>query len=131
MTGRAPPDELSLTKRERQIMDILYRHGSATVAGVLAEIPDPPSYSSIRALLRLLEEKGHIRHRSDGPRYVYQPRRRRDAEGRAAAKRLLETFFSGSVERAVSTLFDVSDEISEDEYARLEGLIDRAKKEGR
>ncbi|TPV95948.1 MAG: BlaI/MecI/CopY family transcriptional regulator [Myxococcales bacterium FL481] len=129
MADRSSPDPL--TRRERQIMDVLYQQGRATAARVRELMPDAPSYSTVRALLRLLEQKGHARHTQDGPRYVYSPKRPRGSAGRAAAKRLLDTFFAGSVEQAMSTLFDVSDPVAPEELDRLTALIERARKEGR
>src|SRR5215472_6315978 len=93
-----------LSRRERQIMDILYRGGRATAAEVREALPDPPSYSAVRAMLRLLEEKGHVRHEEAGLRYVFLPTVGRERAKRSALKHLLETFFEGSVEQAVATL---------------------------
>jgi predicted transcriptional regulator len=113
-------------------MDFVYRHERATAAEVQAGIADPPSYSAIRALLRLLEAKGHLRHRVDGPRYVYLPVTPRDAAGRSAIRHLVATFFSGSAEDAVAALIDESTEALDDgALARLESRIERARKEGR
>lgn len=120
-----------LTRRERQIMDVIYRAGRATAADVRDGIADPPSYSAVRALLRLLEEKGHVRHEQDGPRYVYVPRTAKDDAGRSALRHLVSTFFGGSVEDAVSALIDESDEMDEATLARLAQRIEDAKKEGR
>ncbi len=121
-----------LSKRERQIMDIIYRRGTATAAEVLKEIPDPPSYSSIRALLRLLEEKGHVRHKADGPRYVFSPTVPHDQARTSALKHILHTFFDNSTEEAVAAMLDISDaRLSESELDRLSGLIDKAREEGR
>jgi len=118
----------TLSRRERQIMDIVYRQEKATAADVLASLPDPPSYSSIRALLGVLETKGHLRHLKDGPRYVYLPTRPRQNAARSALHQVMQTFFAGSVEQTVATLLSVSDApLSEDEWERLSSLIDRAK----
>jgi predicted transcriptional regulator len=126
----APTVELS--RRERQIMDAIYRRGSATVSEVRDELPDPPSYSAVRALLRILEEKGHLRHREEGPRYVYEATLPLEQARRSAARHLLSTFFGGSLEGAVSALLDVrSTELADDEYERLLARIDEARKEGR
>ena len=127
------PDPLTtqLSRRERQIMDVVYRLGQATAAEVLAELPEPPSYSAVRAMLRLLEEKGHVRHEQDGPRYVYLPTVNRDKARRSAMKHLVRTFFDGSTEDAVAALLQNDAGISDDELARLAKLIDGAKKEGR
>jgi len=113
-------------------MDILYRVGRATAAEVLADLPDPPSYSAVRAMLRVLEEKGHVKHQQDGPRYVYVATMGRDKARRSALHHLLNTFFDGSAEQAVAALLDMSrPELSEDELERLSQLIDEARKEGR
>jgi predicted transcriptional regulator len=128
--GRAPQNNLS--RRERQIMDILYRLGQATAAEVLDELPDPPSYSAVRAMLRVLEEKGHLRHEQQGPRYVYLPTMPRDRARRSALKHLLQTFFDGSAPQAVAALLDLSkSELSGDDLDRLSNLIDDARKDGR
>ena len=117
-----------LSRRERQIMDIVYRQEKATAADVLASLPDPPSYSSVRALLGVLETKGHLRHLKDGARYVYLPTRPRHSAARSALHQVVQTFFAGSVEQTVATLLSVSDApLSEAECERLSALIDRAK----
>ena len=122
----------SLSRRERQIMDVIYRHGSATAQDVREQIPDPPSYSAVRALLRVLEDKGHVRHRHDGPRYVYHPTVARDRARKSALKQLLSTFFDDSPEAAVAALLDMSADASDDgELDRLAALIERARQEGR
>lgn len=121
-----------LSRRERQIMDVIYRLGCASVQDVRDNLPDPPGYSAVRALLRVLEEKGHLKHEHDGPRYVYRPIVSRDAARRSALRQLLRTFFDGSPEEAVATLLDVSGrDLSEQELNRLAELIKRAKQEGR
>lgn len=122
----------SLTRREREIMDILHRRGRATAHEVLAELPDPPSYSAVRALLRLLEERGHVRHTQEDQRYVYRPAVARGDARRSALAHVVKTFFGGSVEDAVAALVDSSrTKLSRDELDRLSDLIDRARKEGR
>src|SRR5262245_41677481 len=122
---------INLSRRERQIMDIIYQRGQAT-AEVMQSLPDPPSYSAVRAMLRLLEEKGHLRHEQDGQRYVFKPTLARDRAKKSALKRMLETFFDGSIEQAVATLLDVSrSKISQEELDRLSQLIEEARKEGR
>jgi predicted transcriptional regulator len=122
----------SLSRRERQIMEIVYRLGEATVADVQRELPDPPSYSTVRALLRILEEKRHLRHREDGPRYVYAPRVPRETAARPALKGVLNNFFDGSREKLVAALLDdAATELSPEELDNLQGLIARAKKAGR
>ena len=121
-----------LSRRERQIMDIIYQNGRATAAEVMERLPDPPSYSAVRALLRVLEEKGHVRHRQDGPRYVFSPTVSRDRARQSALKQVVGTFFEDSTEQAVATLLDMSaKEMSDTELDRLADLIDHAKKEGR
>jgi predicted transcriptional regulator len=121
-----------LSRRERQIMDVIYRLGRATAADVQSEIPDPPSYSAVRALLRVLESKGHLRHTADGPRYVYAPTVPRERARDSALRQVVGTFFDGSTEAAVAALLDLSSSrLSGAELNRLAGLIAQAKKEGR
>lgn len=121
-----------LSRRERQIMDLLYQLGEATAAEVLERLPDPPSYSAVRAMLRILEEKGHVRHTEDGPRYVFKPVVERDTAQRSAVSHLLRTFFDGSVEQAMTALLDATDrKLTRDEVDRLSVLIEQRKKEGR
>ncbi len=127
-----PQPHVHLTRRERQIMDSMYQRGSASAAEVQRDLPDPPSYSAVRAMLRLLEEKGHLRHRQEGPRYVYSPTLPRDRARRSATRRLLDTFFEGSTAQAVATLLDEStSDLSDEELAKLADLIDKARREGR
>lgn len=122
----------SLTRREREIMDILHRHGRATAQEVLDELPDAPSYSAVRALLRLLEERGHVRHTQEGQHYVYRPTVGRGEARRSALAHVVKTFFAGSVEETVAALVESSrTKLSPEELDRLSDLIDRAKKEGR
>jgi predicted transcriptional regulator len=124
--------ERGLSRRERQIMDVIYRRGQATAAEVLEDLPDPPSYSAVRAMLRVLEEKGHLRHEQQGPRYVFLPTVPRDQARRSALQQLVHTFFDGSTEQAVAALLDQSDRtLSDAELARLARLIAQARKEGR
>lgn len=127
---KSPLNELS--RRERQIMDVLFRTGQATVSDVQAAMTDPPSYSAVRAMLRILEEKGHARHEQDGPRYIYKPVVARDRAKRSAMRHLLHTFFDGSHEQAVAALLDeASASISDTELDRLADLIERRRnKEG-
>ena len=121
-----------LTRRERQIMDVLYRDGEATVAEVMAQMPDPPSYSAVRATMNVLEEKGHVRHKQDGPRYVYLPAVPRDRARRAALNHLLQTFFDGSAESAVVALLQMSDNsLSAADFERLAAEVRKARQEGR
>jgi len=118
-----------LSRRERQIMDVLFRVEAATVAEVRAAIPEPPGYSAVRALLRILEAKGHVRHEHDGPRYVYRPSVARDQAKRSALRHLLETFFDGSPSEVMAALFDLSSRsLDEDELGRLRKLLDQARK---
>lgn len=120
-----------LSRRERQIVDALYKLGRASAAEVRAELPDAPSYSAVRALLRILEDKGHVRHEQDGPRYVYAPTVARDSAKRSAMRHILHTFFDGSAAQAMSALLDVSSSrLSDSELDRLERLIDGARKQG-
>lgn len=122
----------NLTRRERQIMDVVYARGRATVAEVLEGMADAPSYSSVRTLLRLLEEKGQLRHEQDGPRYVYVPTVARDKASRSALRNVLTTFFDGSTEDAVAALLDLHDERKGPvDLARIRALIERAQREGR
>jgi predicted transcriptional regulator len=121
-----------LSRRERQIMDIVYRRGSATASEVREGLPDPPSYSAVRAMLRILEEKGHLKHEQDGPRYVFHATLSVETARRSALRRLLQTFFDNSLEEAVATLLDVeSSNVTEEELERLARMIDQARKEGR
>ena len=111
-------------------MDVVYRLKKATVQEVLDQLPDPPSYSAVRALMRLLEEKGHLTHVADGNRYVYSPTQPKEKASKTALKHLLDTFFDNSVETAVAALLDVkSKEMSDEEFKRLRKLIDKARKE--
>ena len=122
------PDQLS--RRERQIMDIVYARGQATAAEVTAALPDPPSYSAVRALLRILEQKGHLRHQQDGPRYVFLPTVSRDRARRSALRNLVRTFFDGSSAQAAAALIDQA-QLSDADFERLTDAIDKARKEGR
>lgn len=127
----AKKDDTQLSRRERQIMEIVYRKGSATAADVLAELPDAPTYSAVRALLRILEEKGHLRHRQDGPRYVYSATVGRERARRSALQRVVGTFFAGSVTDAVATLLDLEPgKLDDDELERLSALVAEAKQKG-
>jgi Predicted transcriptional regulator len=113
-------------------MDVLYRRGKATAAEIHESIPDPPGYSAVRAMLRVLEEKGHIRHEEKDLRYVFLPVVPREKARRSAVAHLVETFFDGSAEQAVATLLDVSGrELSKEKLDRLAALIEQARKEGR
>ncbi len=120
-----------LGRRERQIMDILVRRGAATAADVLADLVDPPSYSAVRGMLRLLTEKGYVRHEWDGPRYVYRPTGDPEQLRRTAARHLVDTFFQGSTESAVVAMLGSAErKLSEDELTRLATLIEQARSKG-
>jgi len=120
-----------LSRRERQIMDIIYQSGSATAAEVMENLPEPPSYSAVRALLKVLELKGHLKHRQDGPRYVYSPKLSWEKAKRSALRHLIQTFFDGSAEEAVATLLDVSkSDLNDNDLDRLKKLIEQTKQEG-
>ena len=122
----------TLSRRERQIMDVLYRRESATAAEVMENLPDAPGYSSVRALLRILEQKGHIRHEERAGKYVFMPTMRRDQAKRSALRHLVQTFFDGSAEDAVAALLDTkSSKLTEQELDRLQTLIDKARKGGK
>lgn len=121
-----------LSRRERQIMDILYQRERASAAEVREGMKDPPSYSAVRAMLRVLEEKGHIKHESEGLKYVYVPSVGRDKAKRSAVKHLLDVFFPDSPEQVVAALLDVSGKrLTHEELDRMTQMIERAKKEGR
>lgn len=126
------PEKDTLSRRERQIMDVLYRQGTATAAEVQANIADAPSYSAVRALLRILEEKGHVKHSYDGPRYVYSPIISRPVAQKSALRQLVKTFFDGSTSNAVAALLDMSGkDLSDSELERLAAIVEQAKSEGK
>lgn len=112
-------------------MDVIFRLEKATAAEVMDNLPDPPSYSAVRALLRILEEKGHLQHEQVGPRYVYMPTLSHDKAKQTAMRHVVSTFFEGSVSQAVATLLDLSDDVPKPELDRLAALIEKAKSEGR
>ena len=113
-------------------MDVIHRKHEATALEVNQALPNPPSYSAVRALLRILEDKGHLKHRKDGARYVYLPTESREKASRSALQRIINTFFGGSVENAVTALLDASDtKLPEEDLAKLQKMINQAKKEGR
>jgi BlaI family transcriptional regulator, penicillinase repressor len=121
-----------LSRRERQIMDVIYERGAATAVEVLHGLSDPPSKTAVRTLLRILEEKGHLKHLQQGKRYVYQPTRPRLRAGRSALQRVLKTFFDGSLERAVAAhLGDSGAKLSPAELQRLADLIQQARSKGK
>jgi BlaI family transcriptional regulator, penicillinase repressor len=125
------PQHHELSRRERQIIDILYAQGRATAAEVQTALPDPPSHSAVRAMLRIPEEKGHFLHERDGPRYVYVPTVARDNAKRSALRHMLRTFFDGSAEQAISALLDdASTKMSDAELDRLANMIDQARRTG-
>ena len=122
----------ALSRREREMMDIVYRSGQATANEVLEQLPEPPSYSAVRTTLRILEEKGLLKHELDGKRYVYRPRLHRDKARKGAIEHLVSTFFEGSTAGAVLALLEQPGvALSRDELDRMEKLIDQARKEGR
>jgi len=121
-----------LSRRERQIMDIIYQRGQATAAEVLQNLPNPPGYSAVRAMLRLLEERGYLKHEQDGPRYLFKPTLAREKARKSAMKQMLATFFDGSTEQAVAALLSLSkSKLGKEELDRLSQMIETAKKEGR
>ncbi len=121
-----------LSRRERQIMEILYQHSRATAAEVRDAIPDAPTYSAVRALLRVLEDKGHVKHENDGLKYVYVPVINHAKAKRSAVKHLVDTFFQDAPEQMVAALLDVSSgRLTQEELNRMAAMIEKAKKEGR
>src|SRR5438045_1866188 len=121
-----------LSRREREIMDVLYRLGQATAAEVLTELADPPGYSAIRATLRILEDKGHVHHQQDGARYVYLPKLPRDSAKKSALKHVVHTFFEGSAAQVVSALVDNSaHRLTRAELDEIAQLIERARTKGK
>ena len=134
MTPRLPksrPLHAVLSRRERQIMDILFRRGRATAADVMAELPGKPSYSTVRTQLRVLEEKGHVRHELDGVRFVYMPVLARQAARKSALRHLVDTFFDGSSEQAVAALLGGEGaRLTDEQLDRIARMIARARKEG-
>ena len=129
---RKSQDDAKYSRREREIMDALYKLGRASAAQILEQIPDPPTYTAIRTHLTILEKKGHVRHLSDGTRYIYEPLVAREQMGRRAIDSLLKTFFDNSVERAVTALLTRKDaNVSREDLDRLSQLIEKAKREGR
>jgi predicted transcriptional regulator len=127
----ATPLHAVLTRRERQIMDILFRRGRATASQVMAELPGDPSYSTVRTQLRVLEEKGHVRHDEEGPRYVYMPAVARHAARKSALRHLVNTFFDGSAEKVVAALLGgEGTRLTDDALKRVAELVEQARKEG-
>jgi predicted transcriptional regulator len=127
----AAPIHSTLSRRERQIMDILYRRGRATAGEVMEELPGDPSYSTVRAQLRVLEDKGHVRHEEEGLRYVYAPAVPRHAARKSALRHLVDTFFDGSTEKAVSALLGgEAARLTDVELERIAAMIAKARKDG-
>jgi len=127
------PDPAQLSKRERQIMDVIYARGKATVTQVLTDMPDPPMRGALRTLLRILEKKGHLTHRQEGREFVYRPTQPRGRAGRSALGRVLDVFFNGSLEKAVAAhLSDPgrANKPDQEELQRLSALIEEARKKG-
>ena len=130
MSPRPTPSDLS--RRERQVMDLLYEHGSLTAAELHERLPDPPSYSSVRSMLRVLDDKGHVEFEQQGPRYVWRPKVPRDKARRSALEHLVQTFFEGSPEGAVAALLDMdSSNLPAETVQRILDQIEKAKEEGR
>jgi len=129
VSGKPKP---TLSRREREIMEVVYKAGAVTAGDVHAQLPSPPSYSAVRAMLRILEEKGHLTHTTDGPRYVYAPVVPRSTASESALSQVLGTFFEGSTGAAVAALLDMNrDRLSSDELDEISRAIDRARTEGR
>ncbi len=122
----------NLGRRERQIMEAVFELGEASVAEVLARLPDPPSYSAVRTMIRHLEGKGYLRHRRSGIKYIYRPTEAKQSVSRSALKHLIKTFFDGSASDTVAAILDVSlENLSRDDFNHIERLINEARKEGR
>jgi BlaI family transcriptional regulator, penicillinase repressor len=129
---RAVSARAGLSRREREIMDILYQRGKSSASEVRQAMPNAPGYSAVRAMLRVLEEKGHIRHQAEGLRYVYVPTLAREKAKRSAVKHLLDTFFSDSPDEIVAALLDVgSTRLTREELDRMAAMIEKARKEGK
>ena len=130
MAARKNPSQLG--RREREILDIVFRLGKASVGDVLGQMAEPPAYDSVRTMLRLLERKGFVRHRRQGTKYVYRASLSKSSASRSALSHLMTTFFENSVADTMAAAFDLkSDNLSEEELERLQALIDHARKEGR
>lgn len=126
------PDAPALSRRERQVMDILHRRKGATVAEIMGDLPDPPTYSAVRSVLRILSEKSLIRHKEDGPRYVYYPAESTESASEDMLAHVVRTYFAGSPEQAVTALLRMSDvDIDDAEVERLRATISRARQSGR
>jgi predicted transcriptional regulator len=128
----AAPQHAQLSRRERQIMDLVYRHGHMTAVEIHAELPDPPVAAAVRTMLRILEEKGHLRHEKDGPRHVYYPVTPRNVAQRSAVRHLVGTFFNGSRAAAVAALLDETDRpLTPEERQQISGAVRRLRDDGR
>ena len=124
--------QAGLSRRERQILEILYRHGKVSASDVRAAMPDAPGYSAVRAMLRVLEEKGHVKHQAEGLRYVYVPTVAPEKAKRSAVKHLMDTFFNDAPEQVVAALLDVSSKrLTREELNRMSEMIEKAKLEGK
>ena len=122
----------NLSRRERQIMDILYQRGKASATEVREAMEDPPGYSAVRAMMGVLERKGHVKHQEEGLKYVYVPTVARDKAKRSVVQHMLETFFNGSAEQAMAALLDVSaSKLTGPELERMSDMIEKARREGR
>jgi len=126
-TRRGSRQASDFSRRERQIMDVIYRLGSATVAEIAARLPNPPTATAVRTMLRILEQKGHLRHDMDGLRHVYSPVVPAEQANRSVLRDVVETFFQGSHARAMATLLELRAPLSDEELDRLRALIDRAR----
>jgi predicted transcriptional regulator len=124
---KKPAEPVALSRRERQIMDVVYRLGQATAAEITRDLPEAPTYTTVRGLLRVLVEKGHLQIESDGSRYVYYPSVSREDEGVTVLGHVVRTFFQGSMAQAMAALLDSSESLSEAELARLRAVIERAR----
>lgn len=125
-------EQSQLSRRERQIMDIVYARGEASATNVLGELPNPPSRASVRTMLRILEQRGHLKHYKRGREFIYQTVRPRSRAGKSAMRRVLSTFFDDSIEQAVAALLEASDsKLTDQTLDQIAGVIEKAKKEGR
>jgi BlaI family penicillinase repressor len=126
------PETPALSRRERQVMDILYKRGEATVAEIMGDLPDPPTYSAVRSVLRILGEKSLIRFKEDGPRYVYYPAQSTEVAREDVLAHVVQTYFAGSPEQAVTALLRMSDvDVADGEIERLRTAIRQARQSGR
>ena len=128
----SPTNIQDFSRRERQIMDVVYRQGEATAAEVMSQIPEPPGYSTVRTLLGVLERKGHLKHHRRGHHYVYSPTTPVEKASNSILEHVMDTFFNGSASRVVSAILDISDaQLSPTEYDKILAIVETAKKEGR